>query len=113
MEVCLNLFLISLISVIIVGVSGFIGEIEDILAKWLKVKSVRIPKPFSCELCTSHWAGLIYLILAGKFTLAYYALNLMLAVLTPITEDIVWRLRDTLGVWVNFIYLTITGYKNK
>ena len=44
-----DLFLIALICVVIIDISGFIGEIEDILAKWLKVKSVRIPKPFSCS----------------------------------------------------------------
>lgn len=109
MDVCLNLFLISLISVFIVGVSGFIEELEIILAKWLKVKKVKIPKPFSCELCTSHWAGLIYLLIAGKFTLAYYALNLAFAVLTPVVEGIVYNVRDTLTIWANAIYLKLIG----
>ena len=45
-----NLFLIALICVIIIDVSGFIEELELILAKWLKVNKVRIPKPFSCSL---------------------------------------------------------------
>ena len=44
-----DLFLIALICVVIIDISGFIGEIEDILAKWLKVKSVRITKVFSCS----------------------------------------------------------------
>lgn len=108
-----DLFLIALICVVIIDISGFIGEIEDILAKWLKVKSVRIPKPFSCSFCLTHWVGLAYLLLSGSLSLSSYAVLLLMCVLTPVIGDIVWRLRDTLGILVNFIYLTITGYKNK
>ena len=65
-----DLFLIALICVVIIDISGFIGEIEDILAKWLKVKSVRIPKPLSCSFCMVHWVGLAYLLLSGGLSLS-------------------------------------------
>ena len=108
-----DLFLIALICVVIIDISGFIEDIEIILAKWLKVKSVRIPKPFSCSFCLTHWIGLAYLLFCGALSLSSYAVLLLACVLTPVIGEAVWHFRDALGVWVNFIYLTITGYKNK
>lgn len=104
-----EIFLIALIAVIIIDVSGFIEELEAGLAKWLKVRSVRIPKPFSCSLCVSWWAGLIYLICVGQVSLLMIAYTLLVAALTPVIGGIVFNLRDTLTIWANAIYLKLIG----
>lgn len=104
-----NLFLISLICVIIIDVSGFVEELENNLAKWLGVRKVRIPKPFSCSLCMSWWSGLAYLICAGSVTLPCVAAALLMATLTPVTGGIVFNLRDTLTIWANALYLKLIG----
>lgn len=104
-----DLFLISLICVLIIDVSGFIEELELILAKWLKVSKVRMPKPFSCSFCMTWWVGLAYLICVGSVTLPYLAAVLLLAALTPVTGGIVFNLRDTLTIWANAIYLKLIG----
>ena len=44
----INLLLINLILIYGLDISGFIQELEIGLAKWLKVKEITIPKPFSC-----------------------------------------------------------------
>ena len=110
MGVCLNLFLIALCCVL-VDVSGFFGEIEVMLAKWLKVNSVKLPKPIGCALCETHWIGLFYLLFSGHITLAYYAILLGMSVLTTELETLVWQVKDTIGLWMNFIHLLITGKK--
>lgn len=104
-----NLFLIALICVIIIDVSGFVEELELILAKWLKVSKVRIPKPFSCSLCMTWWSSLVYLICVGGLTLLNVAVALLLAALTPVIGGIVFNLRDTLTIWANAIYLKLIG----
>lgn len=104
-----NLFLITLCCTVIIGITGIIEELEKILAKWLKTKSVKIPKPFSCELCSSHWVGVFYLLFTGHLTLAYYSFLLVLCILTPVIEQAVWHVRDLIGIWLNYIYLLLGG----
>lgn len=73
----IKLLLISIVIVFVIDLSGFITHLEKILAKWLKTKTVIIPKPFSCSLCSTWWIGIIYLICVGElniFTLTYTAL---------------------------------------
>ncbi len=106
-----NILLIALICVIIIDISGIIDEAEKGLSKWLGMKNARIPKPFSCSLCMTHWVALIYILCAGGFSVLNYAYILFVAVLTPVIGDVVWHTRDALGIWLNFLYLAITGKK--
>lgn len=100
MTIWTGVLLIALICTMVIDISGFIGEMEGILAKWLGVKSVRIPKPFSCSLCATFWCSLIYAIIAGEFTLPVIAYSLFIAILTPVFSDIIWNVRDFLGLMV-------------
>lgn len=77
-----KLFMIALIWVCILDISGFVDEIEKVLGKWLNCK-VRIPKPFSCSLCMTWWTSLIYIIITHHFTLGWIAVSIINAVLTP------------------------------
>lgn len=91
----LNVFLITLIIVFIIDLSGFIEEVEVMLSKWLKIKAV-IPKPFSCSLCLTWWINLFYVLFSGNISLllvAYIALN---AFLTPLFYDSLVIIRETL-----------------
>ena len=68
--VLLNIFIINLLVVFVVDLSGFIPELESVLSKSLRFK-VRIPKPFSCSLCLTWWTALLYLVLSYNLTLPY------------------------------------------
>lgn len=96
--------LIALICVLVIDISGFIMEIEDALAKWLKVKSVRIPKPFSCSLCCTWWASMAYALCVGQFTLPVIAYSLFVAVMTPIISDLIWNVRDFTGLMITALF---------
>lgn len=80
----IELLILTAIIVFIIDLSGVIEEMESGLAKWLKVKKARIPKPFSCSLCMTWWTGLIYLICVNSFTLGGVAYVAMLSYLTPV-----------------------------
>ena len=93
----INLLVLTLLCVFVIDCSGVIDELEASLAKWLRVKSVRIPKPFSCSLCTSWWLGLVYLIVTQHFTLLWVGYVALLAFLTPVFYNALTLLRDLLN----------------
>lgn len=105
----LNLIFIAVICVCIIDVSGFIGEIETLLTKLLGFK-VRIPKPLSCSLCMTFWTGLVYLLVWHLLTLGSLALLLCVAVCTPVIENLIWNVRDILGILIN---IPMTFTKNR
>lgn len=94
----IDLFLITLIIVFIIDISGFIDEMETILSKWLKGKA-RVPKPFSCSLCMTWWTGLIYLLIIGEFTLLWIATVALFAILSGVLATLLICVRETLN-WV-------------
>ena len=89
----LDLLLIQFIIVGIIDVSGFVQELEGFLSKWLHIRA-KIPKPFSCSLCTTWWTGLIYLIVTGNLTLPLVAFTLFISLLTTVTKDIIYLIQD-------------------
>ena len=89
----INLLLIQFIIVGIIDVSGFVQELEAFLSKWLKIRA-KIPKPFSCSLCTTWWTGLIYLLITGNLTLPLVAFTLFISLLTTVTKDIIYLIQD-------------------
>lgn len=88
-----NLILIAIVCVLIIDISGFIEELEHILSKWLKIQA-HIPKPFSCSLCSTHWLGLIYLILTNNLNLLNYAILLLIAVNTDMIQSIFYFVKN-------------------
>lgn len=82
----LNLFVIEAVTVFIIDFSGFIQEVENYLTKWFKSPiPLKIPKPASCSLCMSFYAGLIYLIISHNFT---FISTLTLTLLLTNTKNI-------------------------
>lgn len=104
MTIWTSVLLIALICVMVIDISGFITSIEELLAKWLEVRKVRIPRPFSCSLCATFWTSMAYAVCVGQLSLAVIAYSLFIAVMTPIISDLIWNLRDFLGVLITALF---------
>lgn len=100
---CITLLLITICTVIIIDLSGFIEEIEARLSKWLKGR-VRFGKPWICSFCMSHHISVVYLLCVGKLTLPLYALILLFAFLTPVFAIFLRWVRDLLEQMVYWLY---------
>lgn len=106
MNIILKLLLIAFILVNIIDLSGFIQEMEKILSKWLKGKA-RIPKPFSCSYCMTHWIGLGYLLVSGNFNLLTYSILLMICFFTENIGDFERWMKDVFVKLQNLLYKMI------
>lgn len=101
----ITIVLIAFIMVNLLDISGFIWEMEKILSRWLHIKA-RIPKPFSCSYCMTHWVGLLYLIIAGNLNFGAYAYLLAVCAVTPVMKDIITTVLNILNkliYWLNEI----------
>lgn len=87
----------------IIDISGFIDELEHMLQRITGVPLLRIPKPFSCSLCSTWWAGLIYLLVVGAFTIINIGFVALLAMLTPVITDLLTYIRDVISNVINTI----------
>ena len=101
----LNLILIQLLVVFIVDLSGVMTSIKKGIWKWLKkdkpYKDFDL-KPFTCSLCSTWWAGLIYLIITQHFTIYYIALVALLAFLASTAATLLQLLKDSID---NLLYI--------
>ena len=96
MTALIDIFIITLMVVFVIDLSGFIEEMEKILAKWMKAYKVHIPKPFSCSLCSTWWIGLIYLIFSGHFTIPFIGYVALMAFLTPVWYSMLLGVKELL-----------------
>lgn len=101
----LDLFLITIIICFIIDISGIIETIEWWLSKWLKV-NCKIPKPFSCSLCTTFWIGLIWISIFD-FTLLNFVYVCLFATLSEqisnfiiIIKQLVQWVQDAIVLWL-------------
>lgn len=99
----LKLFCITLIVVFVIDHSGIIDTIKGALAKWLKVREVRI-KPFDCSLCMSWWCGLLALAIERQFTLGNIVAVALFALFADKIADTLTLLRDATSKAINAIY---------
>lgn len=102
----IDILLIAVICVCIIDLSGLVQEIERMLKKWLKIQKgeVRLSKPFSCSLCMTWWAGLIWLLSTGHLTLFMTAYLLVISILTPQIKDTIYTIKDTIDYILNKIH---------
>lgn len=103
----LNLLIIGFLCVFVIDYSGFVGEMEALINRWLKSPIYyHIPKPFSCSLCCTFWLGLIYLIVVGR--LSFVALLVLCAVccITPEIQSIIYFVKDL----INKVFDTIEHF---
>lgn len=109
MTIYLNLFLISLLLVFIIDISGVMDHIKRMVWRWVfKDRPGQTYqdfefKPFSCSLCMTWWCGLIYLCFAGLswVNVAYVA---FLAYFTPIWKDLLYLVKDFITKMIDAIY---------
>lgn len=103
----LNLFIIAVITVFIIDISGFVNEVKLMISKWLtKGKIISADwdlKPFTCSLCMTFWIGLIYIICLNQFTLLNLLLVCVFSFLTPVINETLLLIKDLIIKLINKI----------
>lgn len=106
--VILNLFIISIIWVLILDLSGFALTIDKLFYKIFYPKRPFRDdahfKPFDCSLCMTWWSCLIYLIVVQALTLPFIAFSLLFAWLTTIEKDIFIMTKDMVTKLIDLLY---------
>lgn len=106
----LNLFIISIIWVLILDLCGFARTIDTLLYRLIyKNRTYREDAhfpPFDCSLCMTFWTGLLYILLTGGFNLLMIAFLLLFAWLTTIERDIFILFKDLVIKLLDIIYNT-------
>ena len=104
----LSLLFITVICVFIIDISGAVDSLKSAL-KWISTKGkmsgsdYRL-KPIDCSLCTSFWAGLIYLLIVGKFTLFYIMVVCLLSCFSEIIKNSILLVEDIIAKIIQVIY---------
>ena len=101
MNIYTHLFLVALVTIYIVDISGFTQSWRSALARFLKISesSMRPLKPFDCGLCMTWWVCLIYPMFTGDFSLGTIAFAALLSHLSnPIGEGLIF-IRE----WITWI----------
>ena len=98
-----DLFSILIICVLVIDISGFVHSIKVAIGKFLGISpnSFRM-KPFDCSFCMTFWVSMIYLLVAGRFTLVNIAIVLLMCCLTTPLKNLVMSVRDKLTKWMDF-----------
>lgn len=108
MDVYLALFLLTLIVVSLVDLSGFVDTVKHWIWKWVWKNKRPYQdfdfRPFQCSYCMSHHVGVIYLLIVGKFTIITYFFLLFLAFMTPVFKDLMYLVKDFIAKMIDAIY---------
>ena len=99
----IDLFEITVIVVIIVDISGFVDSVKTLIGKVLHINNVKL-KPLDCSLCMTFWVSMAYLIYANELSITTLMFSLLISVMTPVIQDLIYLIRDILG----FILLKIS-----
>ena len=106
--VILNLFIISIIWVLILDLSGFARTIDKLFYKIFYPKRPFREdahfKPFDCSLCMTWWSSLIYLIVIHSLTIPNIAIALTFAWGTTIEKDIFILIKDMVIKLIDTLY---------
>lgn len=105
MEILINLLIINFICVGVIDYLGFVEEgLTPMLKKITGSKIGHIGKPLSCSTCMAFWCSLFYVILTGNLSLGSLALCLGVAMLSPVTLDLLNFVKDCLTELITFFY---------
>ena len=104
MNTLLNLMMIN-IFVVLVHEAGFFKTLGTVInERW---KFYHLPYVFKCGLCQTFWLSIIYVIIAGPFTIPGICLCVVNASLTRVTqplcrlvENILLKLIELLNMWL-------------
>lgn len=107
----LNLFIISVIWVLILDLSGFARTIDKTLYKiFYQKRPYREDahfKPFDCSLCMTWWSGLLYLLITHTLSLLNIAILLVFAWSTTMEKDIFIFIKDIITKLLDLLYRTL------
>lgn len=99
------LLLLQFICVCIIDVTGAVDDMLTPLVRKITGSRIgHIGKPFSCSMCMTFWTGVIYLLVAGAFTIPNLAYVLALAVMTQITYLLICMAKDLATKAIEVVY---------
>ena len=104
--------LVAVIVVYIVDISGVMDSLKAGLSRWLSATVKRI-KPFDCSLCMVWWAGIVYVLSVGRFSLFTLCWIAILSMLSVQIGDALHLLRDMIDVGLQCVFNKMTGYDKK
>ena len=110
MKCIVDILLMAAIIVFVVDLSGFTQTWKGWLSKWLGVQIGDVP-PFDCSLCLTFWAGLIYLLATGNFTIPLLAYVTLVAFCCSLMGELLTAVRVLLEALVRFIWKLIDKLK--
>ena len=98
------MLVITAIIVWIIDLTPIEEDLEVMIAKWLRVKKVRIPKPFSCSLCMTWWTLIVMLLVTGHMSLITIGLSALCAFLTKTIYFFLIFCQDFLEKLISLLY---------
>lgn len=103
----LDLFLIGVICVIIIDLSGVTESIKSGIKRLLTRGKMSDPnyslKPIDCSFCMNFWCGLVYLLVTNTFSLWMITYVLLISVMTPVIRDVILLIRNTFIKILNYL----------
>lgn len=107
-----DLLLLAVVIVYIIDVSGVMESIKGALSRWLGAKVSRI-RPFDCSLCMIWWAGIIYIIAVGEFSLPTLTWVAFLSAMSTRIHRAIQFLQDATDAFFDFFTSKINGHGNE
>jgi len=105
--IILNLFLISVIWVLVLDISGIVVSLKRFICKMLHISPNNAEnlnfKPFDCSFCMTWWSGLIFLIIIHKISFLTITLTLLCSFFTTSTKNILYLVKDIIDWGINKI----------
>ena len=100
MKIILDLLCISIILVFITDITDFPSNVKKWIS-WVLTKGKIVKDGYrlhliDCSTCQLWWAGIIYLLCTGNFTLPYLVVVAMLSCLADMIKDAIILLKDLL-----------------
>lgn len=109
MRLIFELFLIAVIMVIVIDMSGIVPALRAAVARFLtkhgrptEADNVRL-KPLDCSFCMTFWVGLGYLLGTHAFSLGALALLCLAALSTTIIDDLLRLVMDAAAALFRWI----------
>lgn len=103
MDTIIDLLWVAGIIIYIVDLSGWTETLLAFISAY-KGKRVTSFKPFTCSLCMVWWAGLIYLLIVGAFTLPYIAMVALLSFLSVPLGQLLILIREALNKVIDKLF---------
>ena len=106
----INIFFIAVILTIGIDYLHFDETITSAIKRIMTKGKMSEPfelKPFTCSTCSTFWFGLVYLIITHKITLLNVCLTLLMAISTPVINDILILVMNLITKLIKLIDGTI------